>query len=61
MCNHALFIQTKQNFSSLEFYKKIIPCGIKNKEITNLKLTKNQNYKKIKDEIVYNFIKNLEA
>ena len=47
--------------NELKYYKKIIPCGIKDKEITNLKLIKNQNYKKIKDEIIYNFIKNLEA
>ena len=47
--------------NTLTNYKKIIPCGIKNKGITNLKLIKNQNYKKIKNEIVYNFIKNLEA
>ena len=47
--------------NTLTDYKKIIPCGIKNKGITNLKLIKNQNYKKIKDEIIYNFIKNLEA
>ena len=47
--------------NTLASYKKIVPCGIKNKGITNLKLIKNQNYKNIKDEIVYNFIKNLEA
>ena len=47
--------------NELKYYKKIIPCGIKDKGITNLKLTKNQNYEKIKDEIIYNFIKNLEA
>ena len=46
--------------NSLHQYKKIIPCGIKNKEVSNLKLIKNQNYIKIKDEIVLNFIKNLE-
>ena len=46
--------------SSLHQYKKIIPCGIKDKEVSNLKLIKNQNYMKIKDEIVLNFIKNLE-
>ena len=46
--------------NSLHQYKKIIPCGIKDKEVTNLKLIKNQNYMKIKDEIVLNFIKNLE-
>ena len=47
--------------NTLTNYKKIIPCGIKNKGITNLKLINNQNYKKIKDEIVYNFINNLEV
>ena len=46
--------------NSLLQYKKIIPCGIKDKEVSNLKLIKNQNYMRIKDEIVLNFIKNLE-
>ena len=49
------------NNNSLSEYKKIIPCGIKDKDVTNLRLIKNQSYKKIKDEIIYNFIKNLEA
>ena len=47
--------------NNLDEYKKIIPCGIKDKDITNLQLIKNQSYKKIKDEIIYNFIKNLET
>ena len=47
--------------NTLTNYKRIIPCGIKNKGITNLKIINNQNYKKIKDEIIYNFIKNLEV
>ena len=47
--------------NKLESYKKIIPCGINNKAITNLKLIKNQDYKKIKDEIIHNFIRNLES
>ena len=46
--------------NSLCQYKKIIPCGIIDKEVSNLKLIKNQNYMKIKDEIVLNFIKNLK-
>ena len=46
--------------NSIHQYKKIIPCGIKDKDVSNLKLIKNQNYMKIKDEIVLNFIKNLE-
>ena len=47
--------------NSLSGYKKIIPCGIKDKDITNLRLIKNQNYKKIKEEIISNFIKCLEV
>ena len=47
--------------NSLSEYKKIIPCGIKDKDVTNLQLIKNQRYKKIKDEIIFNFIKNLET
>ena len=46
--------------NSLHQYKKIIPCGIKDKDVCNLKLIRNQNYIKIKDEILLNFIKNLE-
>ena len=46
--------------NNLHQYKKIIPCGIKDKDVSNLKLIKNQNYMKIKDEILLNFIKNLE-
>ena len=47
--------------NSLSMYKKIIPCGIKDLDITNLRLIRNQSYRKIKDEIIYNFIKNLET
>ena len=47
--------------NNLDDYKKIIPCGIKNKGITNLKKIKNQKYDKIKKEIVINFIKNLKS
>ena len=46
--------------NKLEEYKKIIPCGIKDKGITNLELLKKQNYNNLKNEIVLNFIKNLE-
>jgi len=41
-------------------YKKIIPCGIKDKGISNLKLIKDQNYDDIHDKIIKNFIKYLE-
>ena len=46
--------------NDLEAYKKIIPCGIKDKDVSSLKEIKNQNYEQIKDKIINNFIKNLE-
>ena len=45
--------------NDLEAYKKIIPCGIKDKGVSNLKEIKNQNYEQIKDKIINNFIRNL--
>ncbi len=46
--------------NSLNEYDKIIPCGIKNKEITNLVSVKKQNYKNIKKIVIKNLIKNLQ-
>ena len=46
--------------NDLKFYNKIIPCGIYDKEITNLVSIKKQNYKNLKNYIVSNFIKNLK-
>ena len=46
--------------NSLNKYDKIIPCGIKNKEITNLVSVKKQNYKNIKKIVIKNLIKNLQ-
>ena len=40
-------------------YKKIIPCGIKGKEITSLKKINNQNYNKFSQEIIKNLLFNL--
>ena len=45
--------------NDLKKYKKIIPCGIKNKGITNLKSIKVQDYKELNNKIINNFIKNL--
>ena len=45
----------------LNKYKKIIPCGIKNCGLTNLKLIKNQNYKYISGKLVKNLINNLKT
>ena len=45
--------------SSMSNYKKIIPCGIKDKEITSLKKINNQNYNKFSQEIIKNLLFNL--
>ena len=54
---HGFSINVNNN---LENYNKIIPCGIKDKGVSNLKLIKDQNYNELNDKIIYNFIKNLE-
>ena len=41
-------------------YKKIIPCGIKNKDVVTLKEINYQNYSDLPDEIINNFISNLK-
>ena len=46
--------------NDLSKYKNIIPCGISDKSVTNLKTLNNQNYNKLGDVIINNFIKNLE-
>tara|TARA_A100000164_G_scaffold214316_1_gene189956 strand:- start:403 stop:1017 length:615 start_codon:yes stop_codon:yes gene_type:complete len=47
--------------NNLDYYKKIIPCGIRNKKVTNLKLIKNKNYNDIYKKIIINFINNLKT
>ena len=42
-------------------YKNIIPCGISDKGVTNLKSINDQNYNILSDVIVDNFTKNLET
>ena len=54
---HGFAVNVNNN---IENYNKIIPCGIKDKNVSNLKLIKDQNYDKLGDKIVNNFIKNLE-
>ena len=54
---HGFAINVNNN---LEKYNKIIPCGIKNKSVSNLKLIKDQNYDELNDKIINNFVKNLE-
>ena len=44
----------------LDEYKKIVPCGIVNKGVTNLSLIKNQNYTNLKKDLISNLLKNLK-
>ena len=46
--------------NDLKKYDAIIPCGIKNKGVTNLYNIINQNYENIDNIILKNFTKNLE-
>ena len=47
--------------NDLSKYQSIIPCGISDKGVTSLKNINNQNYNKLGDVIIDNFIKNLET
>ena len=55
---HGFSININNNLNE---YKKIIPCGIKDKKVTNLKQIKNQKYKNLEKKIIKNFIKNLKT
>ena len=46
--------------NDLKKYDAIIPCGIKDKGVTNLYNISNQSYKNIDDKIIENFIANLK-
>ena len=46
--------------NDLKKYDAIIPCGIKDKGITNLKQIKNQNYDDLKNELIEIFKTNLK-
>ena len=46
--------------NDLEKYKKIIPCGISDKGVTNLKNILDQDYSNLRDILVKNFISNLK-
>ena len=47
--------------NDLKKYNAIIPCGINDKGITNLKTINNQSYTDLKDKIIKNFISNLQS
>ena len=46
--------------NDLKNYKKIIPCGISDKGVTNLKNILNQDYSNLSDILIKNFISNLK-
>ncbi len=46
--------------NDLENYKKIIPCGISDKGVTNLKNILDQDYSNLSDILIKNFISNLK-
>ena len=54
---HGFAININNN---IDQYKKIIPCGIKDKGISNLNKIKNQDYSELKDLLIEKFILNLE-
>ena len=54
---HGFAINVKND---LKKYNKIIPCGIRDKGITNLFKIKKQNYDSLNNKIVNNFILNLK-
>ena len=46
--------------NDLENYKKIIPCGISDKGVTNLKNIIDQDYSNLNNKLIENFISNLK-
>ena len=54
---HGFAININNN---LDQYKKIIPCGIKDKGVTNLISIKNKDYSKLESLLIKNFISNLK-
>ena len=55
---HGFSINIK---NKLEKYDAIIPCGIKDKGITNLRSIQNLNYRNLGKELIKNFISNLKS
>ena len=47
--------------NDLKKYDAIIPCGIKDKDVTSLNKICNQNYKNLDNKIIKNFISNLKS
>ena len=47
--------------NNLDVYKKIIPCGISDRGVTNLNKIKKQNYKNIENNLIKNFLLNIKS
>ena len=47
--------------NDLKKYNAIVPCGIKDKGITSLKMIKDQDYIELRDKLIENFILNLKS
>ena len=54
---HGFSINVTNN---LDGYKKILPCGIKDKGIINLNMIKKQKYKNLKKKLIKNFLLNFK-
>ena len=54
---HGFAINISNN---LDVYKKIIPCGIKERKVTNLIQIKNQKYNNISDRLIKNFLREIK-
>ena len=54
---HGFAININNNLNQ---YKKIIPCGIRNKGVTNLEKIIDQDYSNISNKLIENFISNLK-
>ena len=54
---HGFSINIENNIKK---YESIIPCGIKDRGITNLMEIKSQNYENLEDRLIDNFISNLK-
>ena len=55
---HGFSINISNN---LEKYNAIIPCGIRDKGVTNLKKISNQDYSNLKNDLIKNFVSNLKT
>ena len=54
---HGFSININNN---LEKYNAIVPCGIRDKGVTNLKKISNQDYSNLKNDLIKNFVSNLK-